>query len=39
MNAAVSKRKQLGSSIRWVVKIGSSLVTDHGRGEPDCAVR
>ena len=28
----MSKRKQLGSSKRWVVKIGSSLVTDHGRG-------
>lgn len=26
------KRKQLGQSRRWVVKIGSSLLTDEGRG-------
>lgn len=26
------KRKQLGRSRRWVVKIGSSLLTDEGRG-------
>lgn len=32
MKAVVSKRKQLGSSKRWVIKIGSSLITDHGRG-------
>jgi glutamate 5-kinase len=27
-----AKRKQLGQSRRWVVKIGSSLLTDEGRG-------
>ncbi len=28
----MSQRKQLGASQRWVVKIGSSLITDAGRG-------
>ncbi len=28
----MSKRKQLGNSKRWVVKIGSALLTDPGRG-------
>ncbi len=27
-----TKRKQLGQSRRWVIKIGSSLLTDEGRG-------
>ena len=28
----MSQRKQLGASQRWVIKIGSSLITDAGRG-------
>jgi len=32
------KRKQLGQSRRWVVKIGSSLLTDEGRGLAKAAI-
>lgn len=28
----MSRRQHLGNSTRWVIKIGSSLVTDEGRG-------
>jgi glutamate 5-kinase len=32
------KRKQLGQSRRWVVKIGSALLTDEGRGLARAAI-
>ena len=34
----IDKRQQLGQSHRWVVKIGSSLLTDEGRGLAKAAI-
>jgi glutamate 5-kinase len=35
----MSDRRELGASRRWVVKVGSALVTDNGRGLAQEAIR
>ncbi|MCP4695755.1 MAG: glutamate 5-kinase [Gammaproteobacteria bacterium] len=35
----MNKRKRLGKSHRWVIKIGSALLTDRGRGLDKTAIR